>query len=133
MSLLVRKLRETAVVPHRPPEGGVSYFEVYSADTHDLAPDGGRAVVGTGVSLRLPDGTHGRLEPVPSLAAAHGVGLLAGDVAGGATGGGEMRVVLVNHGDEPVRVTPGTCVARLVIERVLAPRVVASLASSSAS
>jgi dUTP pyrophosphatase len=46
----------------------------------------------------------------------HGIDTLAGVIDSDYRG--EVRVVLVNHGDEPFRIAPGDRVAQLLVQRV---------------
>ena len=80
---------------------------------------GGRALVGTGVALALPEGYAGLVLPRSGLALRHGVTCLntPGLVDSGYRG--ELRVLLVNTDpDEDYRVERGDRIAQLVVQRV---------------
>ena len=79
-------------------------------------PPGGRAAVPTGLRLQLPPGHVGLVWPRSGLAIRHGLDTLAGVIDSDYRG--EVRVVLVNHGNEPFRVAPGDRVAQLLLQRV---------------
>ena len=79
-------------------------------------PPGGRAAVPTGLRLQIPPGHVGLVWPRSGLAVRHGVDTLAGVIDSDYRG--EVRVVLVNHGDEPFRAAPGERVAQLLVQRV---------------
>ena len=79
-------------------------------------PPGGRAAVSTGVKLAIPPGHVGLVWPRSGLAVRHGIDTLAGVIDSDYRG--EVRVVLVNHGDAPFRIAPGDRIAQLLIQRV---------------
>jgi len=82
-----------------------------------LAP-GERALVPTGLSLEIPPGYEGQVRPRSGLAARHGVTLLNAPGTVDADYRGEVKVILVNHGQEAVRFERGERVAQLVIAPV---------------
>jgi dUTP pyrophosphatase len=84
-----------------------------------LRRGGGRALVGTGVALALPDGYAGFVQPRSGLALRHGVTCLntPGLIDSGYRD--ELRVLLVNTDpDEDYEVHRGDRIAQLVIQRV---------------
>ena len=124
--MLVRRLLDSAVVPRRATAGSAGY-DLSSVDCLTIPP-GGRAVVGTGVSVRVPEGTYGRVAPRSGLAVKHGIDVLAGVIDRDYSG--EVRVVLINHGDEPYVVEAGARIAQLIIERIMIPKTVVTLATT---
>jgi dUTP pyrophosphatase len=81
-----------------------------------LLPPGGRAAVGTGLTVEIPPGHVGLVWPRSGLAVRHGIDTLAGVIDSDYRG--EVRVVLVNHGAEPFEIQPGDRVAQLLVQRV---------------
>ena len=77
---------------------------------------GARAAVATGLRLEIPPGHVGLVWPRSGLAVRHGIDTLAGVVDSDYRG--EVRVVLVNHGEEPFRIARGDRIAQLLIQRV---------------
>jgi dUTP pyrophosphatase len=82
-----------------------------------LAP-GARALVPTGFAFALPDGHEGQVRPRSGLAAKHGVTVLNAPGTIDADYRGEVQVILINHGDEPVVIRRGERVAQLVVAPV---------------
>ncbi len=80
---------------------------------------GGRALVPTGFAIALPPGHEGQLRPRSGLAAEHGVTILNAPGTVDADYRGEVKVVLVNHGDQPFTVTRGMRIAQLVVAPVV--------------
>jgi dUTP pyrophosphatase len=80
-----------------------------------IAP-GARAAVPTGVRVQIPPGHAGLVWPRSGLAVRHGIDTLAGVIDSDYRG--EVRVVLVNHGEEPFGISRGDRVAQLLVQRV---------------
>jgi dUTP pyrophosphatase len=96
-----------------------------------LAP-GERAAVPTGIALELPPGCVGLVWPRSGLAVRHGIDTLAGVIDSDYRG--EVKVVLVNHGDQPFSIAPGDRIAQLLVqavERVTFTAAAAPLAATS--
>jgi dUTP pyrophosphatase len=84
-----------------------------------LEPNGGRAMVPTGIALALPPGYAGFVQPRSGLALRHGVTCLntPGLIDSGYRD--ELSVLLVNTDPEiPYRVQRGDRIAQLVIQKV---------------
>jgi dUTP pyrophosphatase len=79
---------------------------------------GARALVPTGIVVALPDGTEAQVRPRSGLAARHGVTVLNAPGTIDADYRGEVQVLLVNLGAEPVTITRGMRIAQLVIAQV---------------
>ncbi len=79
---------------------------------------GERAMVPTGLSLELPPGYEGQVRPRSGLAARYGVTVLNAPGTIDWDYRGEIRVILVNHGDEPVTFRRGDRIAQLVVAPV---------------
>ena len=80
-----------------------------------LIPPGGRALVPTGLALAVPAGWEAQVRPRSGLAVRHGVTLLNAPGTIDADYRGEVRVVVVNHGEEAFRVERGMRIAQLVL------------------
>lgn len=82
-----------------------------------LAP-GERALVPTGVAVAIPPGFEGQVRPRSGLALRQGVTCLNSPGTVDSDYRGEVGVILVNLGREPVTVQRGDRIAQLVIARV---------------
>ena len=110
----MRRLRPEAVLPNRAYAGDAG-LDLTSCERVELAP-GGRAVVGTGLAVAIPDGHAGFVQPRSGLAARHGLSIVntPGLVDSGYRG--ELRVILLNtDAREPFVVEPGMRVAQRVV------------------
>jgi len=83
----------------------------------NLAP-GERALVSTGVALAIPAGYEGQVRPRSGLAIRAGITLLNAPGTIDADYRGTLKLVLINHGSEPVTIRRGERLAQLVVARV---------------
>jgi dUTP pyrophosphatase len=74
--------------------------------------------VPTGVALAIPPGFAGLVLPRSGLALRHGVTVLNTPGLIDAGYRGEVKALLINHGQEPVTLERGDRIAQLVIQRV---------------
>jgi dUTP pyrophosphatase len=111
--ILFQRLHDDAVVPSRAYPGDAG-FDLTACEGAEV-PAGGRAVVGTGLAVAIPEGYAGFVQPRSGLAADHGVTVLntPGLIDSGYRG--ELRVILHNTDAEPFRVEPGMRIAQLVV------------------
>lgn len=82
-----------------------------------LAP-GKRAALPTGLAMELPDGFEAQVRPRSGLAAKHGITVLNTPGTIDADYRGEVKVILINHGDETFTVERGMRIAQIVIQAV---------------
>lgn len=96
-------------------------------------PAGGRALVPTGIAIELPEGFEAQVRPRSGLALRHGVTLLNSPGTIDADYRGEIKVILINHGDQPFRVERGDRIAQMIVAPVVQAelREVEALADSS--
>jgi dUTP pyrophosphatase len=81
-----------------------------------LAP-GQYALVPTGLTIALPPGYEAQVRPRSGLAAKHGVTVLNSPGTIDADYRGEVKVLLVNLGAEPITISRGMRVAQMVLAR----------------
>ena len=129
--LPVQRLHDGATLPTRAYEGDAG-LDLSASERVELGP-GERAVVGTGLTVAIPDGHAGFVQPRSGLAARHGITILntPGLVDSGYRG--ELKVVLLNTDrTEQFVVEPGMRIAQLVVVPVALPepREVAELPDS---
>lgn len=79
---------------------------------------GARQMVPTGIAIALPPGYEAQVRPRSGLAARHGVTVLNTPGTVDADYRGEIRVILVNLGAEPVIIRRGERIAQLVVAPV---------------
>ena len=81
-----------------------------------VLPPGGRAAVATGIHVEIPAGHVGLVWPRSGLAVRNGIDTLAGVIDSDYRG--EVRVVLVNHGEAEFRIEPGDRIGQLLVQKV---------------
>ena len=79
---------------------------------------GARALVPTGIAIALPDGFEGQVRPRSGLAVKHGIALVNAPGTIDADYRGEIKVILINLGAEPVTFERGDRIAQLVVQRL---------------
>ncbi len=93
-------------------------MDLYAAVTEPLVLDPGRrAVVPTGLHIALPQGTEAQVRPRSGLAAKYGIAMVNAPGTIDADYRGEIRVILINLGEEPFTIERGDRIAQLVATR----------------
>jgi dUTP pyrophosphatase len=99
--------------------------DLKSTDAVTLAP-GERAVIGTGVSIALPDGYVAFVVPRSGLAAKHGITVVNAPGTVDAGYRGEIKVTLLNTDQStPYTIAPGDRIAQMIVQPVSRARFVA--------
>jgi dUTP diphosphatase len=96
---------------------GAAGADLVSAEDATIAPGAVHAVA-TGIALAIPEGYEGQVRPRSGLALKHGVTVLNAPGTIDADYRGEVKVILINHGPEPFRVSRGDRIAQLVVAPV---------------
>lgn len=128
-ALHVKLLNENARLPVRgsPDAAGL---DIHSSGTYVIMP-GERVCVSTGVSIAVPSDFYARVAPRSGLAANFGIDVLAGVIDSDYRG--EVKVILINHGDNNFNIGIGDRIAQLIITPYYAmePTAVGSLPDTS--
>ena len=114
VELPIRRLRDDAVVPERAYAGDAG-LDLAACERVELEP-GGRATVGTGLAVAIPEGYAGFIQPRSGLAAKNGITIVntPGLVDSGYRG--ELKVILLNTDSRDTFVVePGMRIAQLVV------------------
>jgi dUTP pyrophosphatase len=116
----LKRLRESAQIPKYMSEGAAGLDLAASLeDVNELIiQPGARALVGTGLAIELPRGCEAQVRPRSGLALKHGVTVLNSPGTVDEDYRGEVKVLLINHGDQAFTVRNGERIAQLVIARV---------------
>ena len=80
---------------------------------------GARTVVPTGIRISLPPGTEAQVRPRSGLAMRHGISMVNAPGTIDADFRGEIKVILINLGEEPFTVERGERIAQMVFSPVL--------------
>lgn len=103
---------------------GLDLVAAVDAGTPTVIDPGARALVPTGLAMALPPGFEAQIRPRSGLAARHGVTVLNSPGTIDADYRGEVKVILINHGDTPFEIHRGDRIAQMVIAPVMRARLV---------
>lgn len=116
MKLLIQKVNDKAIVPFYAHKGDAG-LDLFSVEKVIIKPME-RKLVPTGIKIQLPENTEAQVRPRSGLALKHGITLLntPGTVDEGYRG--EIKVLMINLGQEPFLVEEGMKIAQMVIKPV---------------
>ena len=100
---------------------GADLCAAVPADQPVTLTPGARAIIPCGFAMALPAGYEAQVRPRSGLAAKHGVTVLNSPGTVDADYRGEVKVILVNLGQDDFTVTRGERVAQMVIAAVVQP------------
>jgi len=104
-------------LPHYATSGSAGLDLVAAVEAPvDLAP-GMRMAVPCGIAIELPPGVEAQVRPRSGLALKHGVTCLNAPGTIDSDYRGEVKAILINHGDAPFRIARGDRIAQMVIAR----------------
>lgn len=108
---------ESGVVPAYETEGSAGMdIRAYLKNPIELMP-GQRALIPTGIYLEIPEGYEVQIRARSGLAIKHGIGLVNGIGTIDSDYRGEVKIALINWGDEPFLINDGERVAQMVAAR----------------
>jgi dUTP pyrophosphatase len=96
---------------------GAAGLDLRAAESLTLAP-GARALVATGLAIALPEGFEAQVRPRSGLAVKHGVTVLNAPGTIDSDYRGEIKVPLINHGQDDFTITRGDRIAQMVVAPV---------------
>jgi dUTP pyrophosphatase len=131
-ALRVERLRPNAVLPAYATTGaaGLDLACAFEDALPRVLTPGQSIKVPTGLRLAIPRGHEGQVRPRSGLAAKHGVTVLNAPGTIDEDYRGELMVLLVHHGREPLELTDGMRIAQLVVAPVTRVDVVAGAVDS---
>ena len=90
-----------------------------AVDSEVVLNPGKRALIPTGISIALPTGVEAQIRPRSGLAIKHGIGLLNSPGTIDSDYRGEIKIIMVNLGEELFKIKRGDRIAQMVLNRVL--------------
>ena len=118
VEVVVKVLRENEEISL--PEYGTPFSAgaaLRASEAAVLLP-GERASIPTGLRIELPEGYEAQVRPRSGLAIRHGVTILNAPGTIDSDYRGEIRVLLINHGQEAFTIEPGDRIAQIVVAPV---------------
>lgn len=106
---------EDLPLPSYQSPGAVGMDLPAAVDGEVTLPPGGRATIPCGFAIAVPPGYEAQVRPRSGLAARHGLTVLNTPGTIDSDYRGEVRVILVNLGEEPFTVRRGMRIAQLLV------------------
>lgn len=78
---------------------------------------GERQLIATGLYLEIPPGYEMQIRPRSGLALKHGITVLNSPGTVDADYRGEIKVLLINHGQEPFQISKGDRIAQMILAK----------------
>lgn len=113
-----RACRPGAILPRRMTEGASGFDLAACLEQPHILRPGERAAIPTGLIMAIPRGMEGVVRPRSGLALRAGVTLLNAPGTIDSDYRGEVCVILVNLGSEPLTIAHGDRIAQLVIQEL---------------
>jgi len=117
VKVLVKRLKDNATLPTYMTNGS-SGLDLYSAE-EKIIPPGKWEVISTGIAVEIPYGYEGEVRSRSGIAKDHGIFVLNSPGTIDSDYRGEVKVILMNLGNEPFKVSIGDRIAQLVIVPVV--------------
>lgn len=96
-----------------------SGYDLYAAVQENVVlQPGERKLIPTGFAIAMPEGLEAQIRPRSGLALKHGITCLNTPGTIDADYRGEIRVLLINHGDEPFAIVRNERIAQMVFQIV---------------
>ena len=86
-------------------------------ETSILLNPGERVLISTGLFIELPEGYEAQIRPRSGLALKHGITVLNSPGTIDADYRGEIKVLLINHGQEPFEIQNGERIAQMIVAK----------------
>ncbi len=101
---------------------GDAGFDLYSNEDTTLKP-GERKLIGTGIAMAFDKGYEAQVRPKSGLAIKHGLSMVntPGTIDAGYRG--EVKVILINHGEENYTVEKGKKICQIVFNKIEEPEI----------
>lgn len=113
--ILIKKLSKTAIIPKYETQGA-SGVDISANINEDLTLATNKSIlVPTGIAVSIPQGFEIQIRPRSGLAAKKGISVLNTPGTIDADYRGEIKVILINHGNEPFIIRNGDRIAQMVV------------------
>jgi dUTP pyrophosphatase len=113
--ILIKKLSKTAIIPKYETQGA-SGLDISANINEDLTLAINESIlVPTGIAVSIPQGFEIQIRPRSGLAAKKGISVLNTPGTIDADYRGEIKVILINHGNEPFIIRNGDRIAQMVV------------------
>lgn len=118
----IKKLNSDAVIPEYQSSGAAGFD--FHATNELVLKKGERGIVQTGLAVALQSGYELQVRPRSGLAFKHGISIVNTPGTVDSDYRGEVKIILINHGDEDFEVKKGERVAQGVIKEVIQAQII---------
>ncbi len=118
MEVKVTKLNAQAKIPAYMSQGASGCDVSACLEVPLSVAPGKRVAVSTGLKFEIPEGFEIQVRPRSGLAFKQGLTVINAPGTIDSDYRGELKVLLVNHGEETIQIGPGDRIAQLVLQRV---------------
>ncbi len=133
LEVQVKRLSDRALLPKRMSEGAAGWDLFACLEQPVLIKPGERALISTGLVFALPGGMEAQIRPRSGLALKHGVTVLNSPGTIDSDYRGEVKVILVNLGNQPFEVNHGMRIAQAIFSVVAEVQLAESVRLSDTS
>lgn len=135
MKILLKRLAHAKglALPHYATLGAAGLDLVAAIEGEMELKPGSRAAIPCGIAIELPPGVEAQVRPRSGLALNHGVTVLNAPGTVDSDYRGEIKAILINHGETPFKIARGLKIAQMVIARHEQAEIVESDALSESS
>ncbi len=98
-------------------EGSAGLDLLAAIDADVVIAPGARTLIPTGIAIAVPEGFEAQVRPRSGLAIKHGITLLNAPGTIDSDYRGEVKAIVINHGNAPFTVSRGMKIAQMVIAR----------------
>jgi len=120
--LYVKILNKNAKLPERQTSGSAG-FDIFSLESGIIKPGlQFGSLISTGIAIKLPLGTYGRMASRSGLSVKNGIEVGAGTIDQDYRG--ELFILLRNHSDKLFKFKKHTRIAQLIITPALTPNII---------
>ncbi len=104
---------------------GAAGMDIFAANREDvILPAGGRALIPTGIAIAMPANCEAQIRPRSGLALKHGLTLLNTPGTIDSDYRGEIKLIVINLGEEDYTLKRGERIAQMIFAQVLHPEIV---------
>jgi len=104
---------------------GAAGMDIFAANREDVTlPAGGRALIPTGIAVAIPANCEAQIRPRSGLALKHGLTLLNTPGTIDSDYRGEIKLIVINLGEEDYTLKRGERIAQMVFAQVVRPEIV---------
>lgn len=118
LTVKIKKLSPDVNLPHYQTSQSAGVDLEANIKENIVIRSGKRALIETGISIELPQGFEAQVRPRSGLALKHGISVLNSPGTIDADYRGEIKVILINLGEEDFTIMPKMRIAQMVVARV---------------